>query len=203
MAVNYFVHERISRSNPMPGNNGWSVDEGIIVALRRISQAIDTHSRFLWQEHGITAPQLGALRLLHRRGPMTPGDLASALHVSPATMVGITQRLQHNGLITRERQAADRRSVLLRISERGLDVARQAPSLLRDRFRKELNDLKEWERTQILSVLERVADMIGVPDTVEEQPFLFHEPTPPADGAGAPATVESVPATDTSTSVPS
>jgi DNA-binding MarR family transcriptional regulator len=187
----------------MPSTNAWSIDEGIVVALRRISQAIDTHSRFLWQEHGITAPQLGALRLLQRRGPMTPGDLAGALHVSPATMVGITQRLQQKGLITRERQTTDRRSVSLSISERGVEVARQAPSLLRDRFRKELNELKEWERTQILAVLQRVADMIGVPDTVEEQPFLYHEPAPADAGTAAPVAVESVTPTVTSESVPS
>ncbi|MEX0586191.1 MAG: MarR family transcriptional regulator [Pirellulales bacterium] len=180
-------------------NSAWSVDEGIIVALRRISQAIDTHSRFLWQEHGITAPQLGALRVLLRRGPMTPGGLAAAIHVSPATMVGITQRLQQHGLITRQRQTTDRRSVLLSVTEQGTQVARGAPSLLRDRFRKELGELKEWERTQILSVLQRVADMIGVPDDVEEQPFLYHEPTPTAAGPPPSAVV---PASPTTTSAP-
>ncbi|MEX0641107.1 MAG: MarR family transcriptional regulator [Pirellulales bacterium] len=176
-------------------NSAWSLDEGIIVALRRISQAIDTHSRFLWQEHGITAPQLGALRVLQRHGPMTPGDLAAALHISPATIAGITQRLQQHGLITRQRQTSDRRSVLLSVSEQGTKVARQAPSLLRDRFRKELDQLKEWERTQILSVLQRVADMIGVPDTVEEQPFFYHEPSPAAAGTAVSAVQPVMPTT--------
>ena len=42
-----------------------SLEDQVIVALRRISRAIDLHSHFLVQRYGMTAPQLAALRGRH------------------------------------------------------------------------------------------------------------------------------------------
>jgi len=158
------------------------VDEQIIVALRRISQAIDTYSRYLWQEHGLTAPQLGALRELKRHTDVTPGRLADLLHVTPQTMAGIVNRLMQRGLITRQRDERDRRSYMIHITDEGLRLADAAPSLLRDRFRSELASLEQWEQTQMLATLQRIATMMSAAD-VEDEPFLFHEP---ARGVGSP-----------------
>ena len=153
------------------------LDEQIIVCLRRISQAIDTYSRYLWQEYGLTAPQLGALRELKRHTDVTPGRLAELLHITPQTMAGIVNRLMQRGLITRQRDERDRRSYMIHITEEGLRLADAAPSLLRDRFCRELASLEQWEQTQMLSTLQRIAEMMSAGDVEEEAPFLFHGPT--------------------------
>jgi DNA-binding MarR family transcriptional regulator len=150
------------------------LDEQIIVALRRISQAIDTYSRYLWQEHGLTSPQLGALRELKRHTDVTPGRLAELLHVTPQTMAGIVNRLLQRGLISRQRDERDRRSYMIHITDEGLRLADAAPSLLRDRFCSELANLEQWEQTQMLATLQRIAEMMSAAN-VEDEPFLFHE----------------------------
>ena len=43
------------------------LDNQIIIAIRRISHSVEVYSRFLWQEFGLTAPQLGTLRELQNR----------------------------------------------------------------------------------------------------------------------------------------
>jgi DNA-binding MarR family transcriptional regulator len=150
------------------------LDEHIIVALRRISQAIESYSRYLWQEYGLTAPQLGALRELKRHGEVTPGRLAELLHITPQTMAGILSRLVARRLVSRRRDESDRRSYFVTITDEGLRLADAAPSLLRDRFREELSRLAQWEQTQMLATLQRIAAMMSAAE-VDDEPFFFHE----------------------------
>ena len=148
-----------------------TLDDEIIIAIRRISQAVEGYSRYLWQEYGLTSPQLGALRELEKSPLATPGHLAEKLHVSPQTVAGILKRLEQRGLITRARDENDRRSFSLQLSAEGKRLSNEAPSLLRDQFRNELNRLQPSEATQILAMLQRVATMMSAPE-VEADPFI-------------------------------
>lgn len=152
-----------------------SLDDHIIVAIRRISQAVDTYSRFLFTEYGLTAPQLGTLRELQRCGEATPSQISARIHTSPATLAGVLKRLEQQKLVARRRHSGDRRSAIIQITQKGRNLATKAPSLLRDQFRAELDQLEVWERTQILATLQRVASMISA-EEVEEHPFLGIDP---------------------------
>jgi len=154
-------------------NPSLPLDDAIIVSLRQISQAVDTYSRHLFHEFGLTAPQIGALRALQRREHLGPGQLAEQLHLSAQTMAGIVSRLEQRGLITRARDERDRRAFELRITVDGARLADAAPSLLSDRFRQELSRLQEWERTQMLASLQRIAAMMNA-DEVPPEPYFDH-----------------------------
>ena len=154
----------------------WPLHEQIIEAIRRISRAVESYSHFLWQEFELTAPQLGVLRELDRGKPATPGGLADALQISPQTMAGILNRLEQRKLIARAPDRDDRRRVVVRLTSEGAKLSNRAPSLLRDDFTRELERLEPWERSQILSSLQRVAAMMSAAEA-EALPFL-------ADAAG-------------------
>lgn len=62
---------------------------------------------------------------LGRVGPVSPGELAAQLHIHPATMTGILDRLEKGGWIIRERDSPDRRKVRLRA------IRTRAPELVR------------------------------------------------------------------------
>lgn len=153
----------------------YTLEEEIVLALRRVSQAVDTHSRYLWNQYGLTAPQLGTLRELEQTDGLTPTVLSDRIHVGAATLAGILKRLEARGLIRRTRDESDRRSHTLSITDEGRKLAKLAPSLLRDEFRRKLHRMKIWERTQMLATLQRIAEMMDAPDN-RESPFLFHEP---------------------------
>ncbi len=70
------------------------LEDQIVIALRRISQAIDVWSRKLWQDYGLTSPQLAMLRELLAGKNVSPGTLATALHLSQPTVTGILGRLE-------------------------------------------------------------------------------------------------------------
>jgi DNA-binding MarR family transcriptional regulator len=152
-------------------DNSLSIEEQVIAALRRITRAIDLHSRLLLQRHGLTAPQLVALQTIQRLQPVSVGSLAREVHLSPATVTGITSRLEKRGLVVRTRGAYDRRSVVMELTASGTELVRSAPSLLQERFRTELGKLREWEQTMILSTLQRIASMMDA-EKIEAAPVL-------------------------------
>jgi DNA-binding MarR family transcriptional regulator len=151
-----------------------SLDEEIVLALRRISQAIDVWSRQLWHDYGLTSPQLATLREILAGKNVSPVTLAAALHLSQPTVTGILGRLEQGGLIRREPSLTDRRSILAVATDKGRELAAQAPPLLRDRFRNELEKTPIWQQTEILAVLQRVAAMMHAPE-IAEAPFLFND----------------------------
>lgn len=155
-------------------------EENILRSLRRITRAIDLHSRQLATRHRLTAPQLVCLRQIRREGgESTPGRLARDIHLSQATVTGILDRLSARGLVSRERSAEDRRRVIVRLTDAGRQVCDTAPSPLHERFAAALGRLSEEERVRIDAVLEQVVQMMEVEkieDAAEpalEYPYLY------------------------------
>jgi DNA-binding MarR family transcriptional regulator len=136
------------------------ISEEILIALRRIVRAIDLHSRRLAEEYGLTGPQVVLLREVVRSGEVHVAELAKNISLSHATVTDILNRLERRDLIVRTRSAADRRRVLVRPTEQAVALVKKSPPLLQEQFSNQLGELHDWELTQILSVLQRVASMM-------------------------------------------
>jgi DNA-binding MarR family transcriptional regulator len=132
----------------------------VLVALRRIMRAIDLHSRYLMQMHGISGPQLMILQEMLKLGDAPIGTLATAVSLSQATVTGIMDRLEKRGLITRRRDEEDKRRVLVSITAEGKRLLLAAPPPLQESFVSEFSRLEDWEQTLILSSLQRVVSMM-------------------------------------------
>lgn len=148
-----------------------ALEDQVIVALRRITRAIDLHSRGLLHEYGLTAPQLAALKAIGELQPVTISGVARAIHLSQATLTGIVSRLEKRGLVTRMRSGVDRRSVEVQLTDAGRELKDTAPSLLQDRFRNELLRLQEWEQNQLLASLQRIASIMDA-EGIDASPVL-------------------------------
>src|SRR5437879_13700761 len=64
---------------------------------------------------GLSPARLSALSVVVFRGPLPLGELAAAEGVRPATMTGIVNGLERDGLARRRPHGADGRSVLIEI----------------------------------------------------------------------------------------
>jgi DNA-binding MarR family transcriptional regulator len=71
------------------------------------------------ESSGLNAPRLSALSVIVFGGPLSLGDLASAEQVRPPTMTRIVNALEEQGLVTKQRDANDRRSVVLAATPSG------------------------------------------------------------------------------------
>lgn len=143
----------------------------VLIALRRIIRAIDMRSRRLMQEAGFTGPQLLVMQALARANEMTTGDLARQVNLSQGTVTSILDRLEKRALIQRERSHTDRRRIFVSLSEQGRERLSIAPTLLQQRFIQRFADLKDWEQTQILSSLQRLAEMMDA-QNIDAAPVL-------------------------------
>ena len=168
---NVSLHRNFAKVEDCLVLKGLSVEDQVLAALRRITRAIDLHSRGLMQKVGLTAPQISALQTIERLQPITSGALAKSIHLSQATVTGILTRLETRSLVTRDRSDADRRTVVVRLTPQGRSVLESAPSLLQDRFRRELLKLQEWEQTQMLATLQRIATMMDA-EEIDAAPVL-------------------------------
>ena len=64
---------------------------------------------------GVKDVDFDCLDLISIHGPVGPGALAKLAGLHPATMTGILDRLERGGWIARERDAIDRRAVVIRV----------------------------------------------------------------------------------------
>ncbi len=147
--------------------NNLTIEEQLILALRRITRAVDIHSNELQRNFGITGPQLTALRVIRRLHPVSAGILARTANISSATLTGIIDRLLMKGFITRTLHAADKRTVVLGTTQAGEELLARAPSLLKNGFCVELGRMSESDRTVLIERLQRVATLME-PDQLAE-----------------------------------
>jgi DNA-binding MarR family transcriptional regulator len=68
---------------------------------------------------GLTALELSLLGHLHRRGPLTPGELATAERVQPQSLTRTLAALETAGLMSRQPDPADGRRSLLALTDHG------------------------------------------------------------------------------------
>ncbi|MCA9547098.1 MAG: MarR family transcriptional regulator [Myxococcales bacterium] len=156
-------------------------EDQILGSLRRITRAIDLHSRRLAQACNLTSPQLVCLRYLATEGECTAGALARGVSLSQATITGILDRLEARGLVRRQRSAADRRQVLIELTPPGRRLASEAPSPLQDRFASQLAALPADEQARLDQVLKQVVHMMEA-DDLDGSPILESEDTLPPQG---------------------
>jgi DNA-binding MarR family transcriptional regulator len=101
-----------------------------------------------------------ALREISRSNEVSLGEVARAISLSQATVTGIIERLEKQGLVGRRYSEIDRRKVLVHISKDGKQLLDVAPPLLQESFMNRFNGLADWEQAMILSSLQRIVSML-------------------------------------------
>lgn len=112
------------------------------------------------QKSGLSTPQLILLREIAQHTSIPTGTLSANVSLSHATVTSILDRLVAKGLVSRRRSEADRRKVLVQLTDAGREKLREAPSLLQEEFGERFDKLQPWEQTLILSSLQRVVAMM-------------------------------------------
>src|ERR1700734_3410603 len=94
-------------------------------AVRKTGALMHLMSQAAADQIGINATDLNCLNILSFSGHMTAGELARATGLTTASITGVADRLEEAGFVRRERDARDRRRVVIRlVLERALsDVA--------------------------------------------------------------------------------
>ncbi len=142
----------------------------VLIALRKIIRAIDLHSHNLVHSHGLTGPQALVLKSL-QTGGKSAGELASLVSLSQGTVTDIVKRLEQKKLVIRTRDTVDRRRVHVEATDLGTKVLEMSPPLLQEKFSEQFSLLQDWEQSQLLAVLQRIASMMGA-EKIDAAPVL-------------------------------
>ena len=146
------------------------ISNQVIIALRRVIRAVDLHSRTLVESHGLTGPQALILKAL-QKGSLAAGELANQVSLSQGTVTDILNRLEQRDLISRIRDTADRRRVMVQATPAGFAILEQSPPLLQESFAQRFASLQDWEQSQLLASLQRIAAMMDAQD-IDAAPVL-------------------------------
>jgi DNA-binding MarR family transcriptional regulator len=105
---------------------------------------------------GISPPRLSALSVVVFAGPLTIGALAHAEGVRPPTMTRLVDGLERDGLVVRERDPEDRRSIVVRATPAGARVLRRGRGRRVEALAEGLRRLSERD----LATLGRAAELM-------------------------------------------
>lgn len=144
----------------------------LLISLRRVIRAIDIHSRQLNKHSGLTGPQLMVMQKIAQLDAPLAKQVAQEITLSPATVTTIIDRLEGRGLVIRQRSETDKRKVHLYLSDAGRALLQDSPKPLQDHFIKRYQALEEWEQSQLLSAVERIAVMMDA-DKIDAAPMLL------------------------------
>lgn len=107
------------------------LDRQLCFALYSASGLMTKLYRPLLAPLGLTYPQYLTMLALWEKAPRTVGELGDTLGLDPATLTPLLKRMEAGGLISRRRDAADERRVLVEPTAQG-EALRAAASGIQD-----------------------------------------------------------------------
>lgn len=108
----------------------------------------------------ITPEQYWLLKLLHKRGELSIGELAEALGLTGSSVTTACKRLEKAGLLRRERQAEgqDERVVLAMLTEQGREKLESWQQERRTALTHMLAPLAPSEQEELQRLIERILE---------------------------------------------
>lgn len=88
------------------------------IKLQRAAESVSTRVHAVLPD-GLTVTQFGVLEALHHLGPLCQGELAEKLLRSGGNLTLVVDNLEKAGYVTRERDPADRRFVVVKLTDGG------------------------------------------------------------------------------------
>lgn len=88
------------------------------IKLQRAAESVSVRIHAVLPE-GLTVTQFGVLEAIYHMGPLCQSELAEKLLKSGGNLTLVVDNLEKAGYVRRERDAADRRFVVVRLTEKG------------------------------------------------------------------------------------
>ena len=136
----------------------YRLEEQVGHLLRRAHQrATAIFMAELGDRFDLTPTQYAVLVKLHDEGGQSQNRLGRLTAMDPATVQGVTRRLEERGLIERAADAGDRRRFVLRLTAAGTTLVRAAMARGRIVSEATLAPLPVPEQARLLTLLKKLA----------------------------------------------
>ena len=131
------------------------------VKLTRASGTVDAYLMSRLEGFGLSPSQFGVLEALYHVGPLCLGELARKILKTSGNLTMVVGNLQKRGLVTRTRQASDRRYYLVSITEKGRKLIAQVFPGHVDRIVEVMSALSPAEQDTIAALARKLGKSVG------------------------------------------
>jgi MarR family transcriptional regulator, organic hydroperoxide resistance regulator len=161
-------------SPPSPPENRPEVDAIVetIIYLYTESRRL---TKGLASQFGLTGPQLTVIKLLETFDNLSLSTLSERIRAQNSTVTGIIDRMERESLVRRERSTTDRRVVHIRLSDKGMKLARQIQVEPMEIFRGALQSLSQGDLRDLLRIMNKLQKYVRthVPDGAMDGPASY------------------------------
>ncbi|MDF2590969.1 MAG: MarR family transcriptional regulator [Clostridia bacterium] len=134
------------------GDENCCVDEvgEMVQKLVRIFQLFE---RDQIKVHGFTSSQCYSLIEILKSGSLTMNELSDRMNLDTSTMTRVIDKLVRDELIKRERDEADRRIVLVTLTEKGLEEASKLNQSVNEYYKKIISSIPIGKTEEVLNAV--------------------------------------------------
>jgi len=125
----------------------------------QLAKASQTGTRFFYSrvvEFGITAVQSMTLNCLYEQDNIPSSHLGGRVQLDSATLTGILDRLEGSGLLYREKNPDDRRSVLICLTDKGREISEKLQAIVEQANKEYLSNLTNEEQMIFRVLLKKI-----------------------------------------------
>lgn len=143
-----------------PTDDPLALERQVCFALAIASRTVLAVYRPVLEPMGLTHPQYLVMLALWGREPLSVTELGRVLELDVGTLSRLLKRLESAGLVTRERNPADERSLAVGLTARGRDLREEAlevPVRVLERLGMDLDELVEL-RDRLTRVIDAAKD---------------------------------------------
>jgi DNA-binding MarR family transcriptional regulator len=140
-----------------------SLEDEAVVSLHRTADVINGRFSDMLKPYGLSPTQFNALRILRGAGEggRTCSEIAQRMINRDPDITRLLDRLERRGLVARSREGRDRRVIMTRINQTGLDLLQGLDRPIEEFNRKQLGHLSEQQLRTLVKLLEAVREQAG------------------------------------------
>ncbi|MFW6126004.1 MAG: MarR family winged helix-turn-helix transcriptional regulator [Chloroflexota bacterium] len=112
-------------------------------------------------DESITPLHFGVMKALSEAGPLHASAVSDMLQIPGPQMTRLADRLVAAGLVDRQPDPADRRSINLALSEKGTMVIEQRSAAIRESVKEALSSVSEEELQELSNSLRTLRDFFS------------------------------------------
>ena len=140
-----------------------SVNHEALLSLVRTSSLMQKLSDRFFSRFGLTDVQFNILMILkeHRKEGLSQQELSEHLIVTKSNVVGLIDRLERGGYVTREAHPSDRRFNQIVLTSKGEKLEAKIEESYFKEVYKMMSVLSASEKRSVIRAMERIRDYIG------------------------------------------
>ncbi|WP_298725402.1 MarR family transcriptional regulator [uncultured Ferrovibrio sp.] len=151
------ITRKIDRG-PLPGYYGYNLRIAQVAVFEDFARIV---GRMADRMGELTPGRFSLLTLLKHNPGINQTDLSRAVGLDKSTLTPALDQLERNGLILRQRTAADRRTYALSLSEKGKALLDDLNAKVLQHERNIVASLSPSERATLLRLLKKIARSLG------------------------------------------